>query len=206
MSKYDDAFAAFINDEAGESTIGETREPDPATELDAYGEAERFVIDSLRRLPDLDGFYDDLCRGSLAEMSSIYALVVQSINALTELRDVLANSMGQVMDNDLAIIEGVGGFQRERRTSVKWDTGAVRSLLRRHVLGTVADPETGEVDPHDVEVVDRAMEMVSKFYSLSSPKVTGLRSIDADPDEYRETTRLGYRMKFIPSSSNEGAF
>ncbi len=90
--------------------------------------------------------------------------------------------------------------------SIKWDTAAVRSLMRRHVIGTVADPDTGEVNSHDVEVVDRAFELVSSLYSLSSPKVTGLRALDQDPDEYREVTRYGYRVKFIPSKSDKEKF
>ena len=177
-----------------------------ADKPDPYTEAEQFAMRTLMDVLNLAPHTDDLCDGTLAEMSGVYATLTEAHNTLTELRDDLANAMGHLMENDLAVIDGVGGFERSRRTSVKWDTAAVRSLMRRHVIGTVADPDTGEVNSHDVEVVDRAFELVSSLYSLSSPKVTGLRALDQDPDEYREVTRYGYRVKFIPSKSDKEKF
>jgi hypothetical protein len=177
-----------------------------ADKPDPYTEAEQFAMRTLMDVLNLTPHTDDLCDGTLAEMSGVYATLTEALNALTELRDDLANAMGELMETDLAVIDGVGGFERSRRTSIKWDTVAVRSLMRRHVIGTVADPDTGEVNAHDVEVVDRAFELVSSLYSLSSPKVGGLRALDADPDEYREVTRYGYRVKFIPSKSDKEKF
>jgi hypothetical protein len=177
-----------------------------ADKPDPYTEAEQFAMRTLMDVLNLAPHTDDLCDGTLAEMSGVYATLTEALNALTELRDELANAMGELMETDLAVIDGVGGFERSRRTSIKWDTVAVRSLMRRHVIGTVADPDTGEVNAHDVEVVDRAFELVSSLYSLSSPKVGGLRALDADPDEYREVTRYGYRVKFVPTTTGKEAF
>jgi hypothetical protein len=177
-----------------------------ADQPDPYTEAEQYAMRTLMDVLSLAPHTADLCDGTLAEMSSVYATLTDALTVLTDLRDELANAMGQLMETDLAVIDGVGGFERSRRTSVKWDTNAVRSLMRRHVMGTVADPDTGEVSAHDVEIVDRAFELVSSLYSLSTPKVGGLRALDADPDEYREVTRYGYRVKFIPSKTDKGAF
>jgi hypothetical protein len=177
-----------------------------ADKPDPYTEAEQFTMRTLMDVLNIAPHTADLCDGTLAEMSVVYATLTEALTAITDLRDELANAMGQLMETDLAVIDGVGGFERSRRTSVKWDTNAVRSLMRRHVMGTVADPDTGEVSAHDVEVVDRAFELVSSLYSLSTPKVGGLRALDADPDEYREVTRYGYRVKFIPSKADKEAF
>jgi hypothetical protein len=177
-----------------------------ADKPDPYTEAEQFAMRTLMDVLNLAPHTDDLCDGTLAEMSGVYATTTEALTVLTDLRDELGNAMGELMENDLAVVEGVGGFERSRRTSIKWDNDSVRSLLRRHVIGSVADPDTGEVNSHDLEVVDRAFEMVAKLYSLSSPKVTGLRALDADPDEYREVTRYGYRVKFVPTTTGKEAF
>ena len=107
-----------------------------ADKPDPYTEAEQFAMRTLMDVLNLTPHTDDLCDGTLAEMSGVYATLTEALNALTELRDDLANAMGELMETDLAVIDGVGGFERSRRTSIKWDTAAVRSLMRRHVIGT----------------------------------------------------------------------
>jgi len=205
-----DAIAAWMDDSIAEREEDDAASagplPTPDDERDSYERAERLAIEATKAVRYLGAELGYLPLGSVGEMSAVYARVVESIETMTTIKDLLANAIGSLMSEDMTVIDGVGGFERSRRNSIRWDNDGVRSLVRRQVLGTVADPETGEIAPEAVSMIDRAMEMITSVYSLSSPKVGGLRALDADPDEYRTVDRLGYRIKFIPSTTTTDGF
>ena len=113
-------------------------------------------------------------------------------------RDTLVDMIAPLMSSGLEVVDGIGGFQRDRKFSTSWDNDGVRSLLRKNILAAAVDPETGEVDRGAVETVDRTLELVMSLYSLSSPKVGGLQALGAQVDEYRTRTATGYKVKFTP--------
>lgn len=203
-----------IYEQFGGDASADYEAPEPAPSADddraAFEATERQLTDVLRSVTGIDAgaATSVMHAGSIRELSGLYAHIADAIEELTLLRDLFADALGPMLPRETTVFDGIGGFTPDRKFSTRWDNDGVRTLLRRGIIGAAADPETGEVDPGAVEVVEKAMELVNSVYSLSSPKIGGLRALGADPDEYRERTMVGYRVKFTPSRSetDEGPF
>lgn len=95
-------------------------------------------------------------------------------------------------------IDGVANFEVLRKgANRKWSS---EDLLRRVVLQAMVDPETGEL-PTDAEreVAERVVTALAKVVPFTGSlgwRVTALKEMGIDPDEWAETTRPeGYSLK-----------
>jgi hypothetical protein len=100
---------------------------------------------------------------------------------LATVRDEAAQTLAGLMEKDLELIAGMG-VERSRTTRTEWDRDGAWRAVRFAIV------ERWAPLPGAPALVDRVLADVATAYS-TTPKVTGLKALGIDANEYRATTR-----------------
>lgn len=146
--------------------------------------------DLATRLDDLEDRLATLIEdGAWLAALELYAEFDGLRSAMGRRNGDLAAMVAEAMPSETAEVPGLGVVQRRRGTDRKawrWEE------LLPHTMRAYLDPEgTGEFpsDPHVAAGRVRAMaEEVIGLTPSKGPRVTALRAIDLDPDEFCTTT------------------
>lgn len=134
-------------------------------------------------------------RKALAEAGDyetlIYGLVqlLPLVKDLSELARAVKQDIAATMPSRWVEIEGVGRVERKpdnRRSDWDWDQLLPR-LIRMYV-----DPDGNGALPEPAEVMDRMRELIVDVIGVTpskGPRVTPLREMGLDPDEWCSVTR-----------------
>ena len=132
--------------------------------------------------------------GLLAETGQVATLArfLAELRAVKKLLDEQVREaeaqLAEIMDDKSIVVQGVGVFERRvgtDRRAWQWDDLLPR-LTRLHL-----DPGgTGEI-PSTAEAVEAMRRLIVDVIGVTpsrGPRVTALRALGLDPDEYAETT------------------
>ena len=133
----------------------------------------------------------DTLRQELAERGD-WAQLLYAIDGLRQLKadlDTLLRSCeddaARLLPDKKVAIDGFGVVERRTTSSRKWDSEPLLNDLCRHIL----DPEgTGEITPSAVAELLRALKAVLPVTASLGWRVTALKKLGIDPEQYSETT------------------
>lgn len=138
------------------------------------------AVDDQREQLAQAGDLDNLARG-LVQLKTL----VGDLNQLTR---AVEDDVARLMPAKRVEIEGVGAIERRKGTDRKaWKWDDLLPILVR----TYLDPDlTGEL-PSTPEAVDRMRALIVEVIGVTpskGPRLTPLRALGIEPDEYAETT------------------
>lgn len=125
---------------------------------------------------------------TLDEALISYALIQEAATTLSRIREELAKKLADEMPDKRVVVEGVGTFEKHgKRDCKKWD----RESLLRDVLDTRQFDEDGtDASP---------LEKVTRVWNLGAPRVTVLREMGLDPEDYCESEFAGFTIQLLAS-------
>lgn len=138
------------------------------------------AVDDQRQAMAEAGDLDNLARG-LAQLRTL-------VGDLRQLSHAVEDDVARLMPAKRCEVEGVGAIEKRKGTDRKaWKWDDLLPLLVRMYL----DPElTGEL-PSSSEAVERMRALITEVIGVTpskGPRLTPLRGLGIDPDEYAETT------------------
>lgn len=126
-------------------------------------------------------------QGDLDTLAAGYVALTALLGDLRDLARAVEDDVARLMPSKRVEIDGLPVLERRRgadRRAWDWDT-LLPLLIRLYV-----DPDgTGEM-PDAVEVIDRMRELIVDVIGVTpskGPKVTPLKEMGIDPDEYAES-------------------
>lgn len=172
----------------------------------ALDDVDRAVRELDENLPGLIEQTDDPDGLDLAQL---LADVRSAREQLLGMERRLEAETAKAMSGDLLQVDGLFRVERRRTPDRKewdyaaWTSDARKNLLRRRGLaravGVVTD--TGEVVETSLAELLRAAEDI---HGKGAPRVTALRDLGLDPDEYCERKPGHPKVTIIPLASEEG--
>ena len=150
-----------------------------------HPELETAVVEIEQSLPDT------ITAGEVAQWADVRDCLRAYAKRLTDAAGLLDGMCAETVPREKgAVVESEGRtFQRTGTASRKaWQTS---ELLRVVKDCRVFDPKTGELL--------NAEDLILKVWSLGAPRVTALRELEIDPDEFSETTWSNVGVKEVPA-------
>lgn len=131
------------------------------------------------------------------ETLGVYAEFADLVKALDWQRRDLMNTAAHMMDDDTFAAEFINGLDtRVLRKSAsrprrKWDNEGLFSTVRRKVIDQAGDAGA------DIDTVAATIRALSDIYRLSggTARLTVLREMEIDYDEYCETGEVQFRVE-----------
>lgn len=162
---------------------------EPAVPDETAEASEQFVRWLRAGLLELDKRRADLAEEGDVEALAFGLVGLQRIAAdLKTLTRSIENDLVRILPTPRVVIDGLGIVERHRTADRK---GWKSAELLAHVLRVAVDPdETGELPPAG-ELLERIRSTLTKtvpFTASLSWRVTALRELGVDPDEWSETT------------------
>jgi hypothetical protein len=130
--------------------------------------------------------WDDLEQGLLC-----WGLISDAARDLARIRDELGKRLADAMPDKRAVVEGAGVFEKHRKKDrTQWD----KEDLLRAVLDTRQFDEDGtDTSP---------LEKVLKVWNLPAPRVTALRELGIDADEFCHVESGGWALQLTPVTAS----
>lgn len=137
-------------------------------------------IDDLAEPANVTTLIDDTREGLATTISKLDRMLL----LLGTIRDEVAQTIAGLMEKDVEAIAGLA-VERSRYLKTDWDKDGAWRATRFAIVERWA---SGAVATGTPAMVDRVLADISAAYSMT-PKVTGLRAIGVEADEYRATSR-----------------
>jgi hypothetical protein len=133
----------------------------------------------------------DTLRQELAERQDWNQLVyaIEGLRALKTDLDTLLRSCeddaARLLPDKKVVVDGIGMIERRTTSSRKWDSEPLLKDLCRMIL----DPDgTGEISAASVAKLMKVLKEVLPMTASLGWRVTALREVGIDPEQYSETT------------------
>jgi hypothetical protein len=130
---------------------------------------------------------DEIAALGLDDALTVYVALTDAHQILGQVLAQLPNVLAAEWGEKVYELPGVGVFElhaKKRRT--RWDR---EGLLRDVKDARVVDETTGEVVDHLAKVL--------RVWNLGAPRVTALRALGLDPDDYCTSEWAGYTIQRI---------
>ena len=126
--------------------------------------------------------------GDVEELAHLHVALTKASQRLATIRSTVEQALVDVMPDKRIELDGLPVLERRQGTDRKqWDHDRLVPVVVRKAL----DPDgAGEFPADPFEVMDRVVGMLTKVYPFTpstNPRVTELRALDIDPDEWCET-------------------
>lgn len=167
-------------------------QPEPEPEPEEATDPLSQVASGLDRLEDLLGRHLDALaeKADTGDLAFMAAEMQDARRRLTQLEGLVARAAGQARHERHGDLPGGGVYDLRRGTIRKtwdhdgWKSTVLNRVLDRHQVGDqVVNTETGE--PVDVAAI---VQDVQAAHGSTSPKVSVLKDLDIDPNDYCEHT------------------
>lgn len=126
--------------------------------------------------------------GDVEELAHLHVALTKVRQQLATICTLVEQALVDVMPDKRIELDGLPVLERRQGTDRKqWDHDRLVPVVVRKAL----DPDgAGEFPADPFEVMDRVVGMLTKVYPFTpstNPRVTELRALDIDPDEWCET-------------------
>lgn len=128
---------------------------------------------------------DEIAALPLPEALAIWCQLEEANRTLAQVRSLLPNALASQWGEKQIELPGVGVFVLHgKKNRTKWDKEA---LLRDVQDSRVIDEKTGEIAS--------PLQKVLKVWNLPAPRVTALRELGLDPENYCASEWAGYSIE-----------
>lgn len=123
--------------------------------------------------------------GDAEELARSFVALHDAKRRLDLIHRTLEEALAEALPSGVSEIPGLPPVERKRgRERKQWQNDRLFDFVQRHAL----DPDgTGEFPSDPMEAVDRVTRLIREVWSFTpstNPRITALRSIGVDPDEW----------------------
>lgn len=140
--------------------------------------------DALSALSDLVLEYTFDAADDVNEVGAYYVKIASLIELISLSKQTIDDALSRLM-NVYEILslpdEGVVIERYQGKSRVKWDNRTTRAVVAEKIVSQFLDEETGTLEVPPVQLIEEAFE-----YTGLKWKVTKLREVGMDPDDYSE--------------------